>query len=70
MDISCFDEFSITFDGTQSLAEAEAIVIQIVTMEWDILELVVHISLLGHHLIGTILAHHIVSTIVGRCGFF
>ena len=33
----CFDEYSVTFDGTPSFAEAEAIVIRCVTKRWKVI---------------------------------
>ena len=40
-----FDEYSITFDGTPSFAEAEAITICFVTKEYHVVELLVKCSL-------------------------
>ena len=41
----CFNEFSVTFDGTPSFAEAEAIVIRCVTKTWKVIEILVKCSL-------------------------
>ena len=61
-------EFSITFDGTPAFAEAEAIIIRVVTHDYKILELLVKCNLFKHKLKGDHLANHIISTITERCG--
>ena len=36
-----YDEFGVTFDGTLSFEEAEAIVVRAVTNDWEVIELLV-----------------------------
>ena len=64
----CYREFSITFDGTPAFAEAEAVIIRVVTTDFEVLELLVKCNLFKHKLDGVQLANHIVSTIIERCG--
>ena len=63
-----YPEFSLTFDGTPAFAEAEAIIIRVVTKEYKILELLVKCNLFKEKLNGVQLANHIVSTIKSRLG--
>ena len=59
--------YSVTFDGTPAFAEAEAVIIRVVTMNFEILELLVKCNLFKQKLKGVELANHIVSTITERC---
>ena len=63
-----FDEYSITFDGTPSFAEAEAITIHFVTKEYHVVELLVKCSLFEKKLDSEKLGNHVVDTIVNRLG--
>ena len=36
-----YDESGVTFDGTPSFEEAEAIVVRAVTKDWEVIELLV-----------------------------
>ena len=63
-----FDEFSITFDGTPAFAEAEAVVIRVVTKDYHVLELLVQCNLFDKKLNGSELGNHIIKTIIDRCG--
>ena len=63
-----YTEFSLTFDGTPAFAEAEAVIIRVVTKEFKILELLVRCNLFKKKLDGIKLANHIVSTITSRLG--
>ena len=63
-----FIEFSITFDGTPAFAEAEAVIIRVVTKDYHILELLVKCNLFKHKLNSTQLANHIVKTITHKLG--
>ena len=65
---SSFDEYSITFDGTPSFAEAEAITLRFVTKEYHVVELLVKCSLFEEKLNGEKLGNHVVDTIVNRLG--
>ena len=64
----CHAEFSLTFDGTPAFAEAEAIIIRVVTKDYKILELLVKCNLFKMKLNGIQLGNHIVSTITSELG--
>ena len=61
-----FIEYSVTFDGTPSFAEAEAVIIRVVTKDYHILELLVKCNLFKSKLNSVQLANHIVKTITQR----
>ena len=61
-----FREFSISFDGTPAFAEAEAIIIRVVTKDYHILELLVKCNLFKKKLDHEQLANHLVKAIVER----
>ena len=61
-----FAEFSLTFDGTPAFAEAEAIIIRVVTRDYHIVELLVKCTLFRNKLNSKQLANHILSTIIER----
>ena len=63
-----FDEYSITFDGTPSFAEAEAIIIRFVTKEYHVVELLVKCSLFEEKLNEENLGNRVVDTIIKRLG--
>lgn len=63
-----FNEYSITFDGTPSFAEAEAIVLRFVTKDYNVIELLVKCSLFKKKLNAQELGSHVVDTIVNRLG--
>ena len=63
-----FSEFSITFDGTPAFAEAEAVIIRVVTKDYHILELLVKCNLFSKKLNDIELGSHIESTITNRYG--
>ena len=63
-----FDEYSVTFDGTRSFTEAEAIVICCITKRWEVIEVLVRCSLFKKKLNGLTLANHVIDTIVNRVG--
>ena len=62
----CFEEFSISLDGTPSFAEAECIMLRIVTRKFDIVEVVARLALYKNKLNSDNLAKHIISTICNR----
>ena len=66
----CHPEYSISLDGTPSFAEAECIIIRIVTKHLQILELVVRIALFKEKIYANELSNHILKTIsvtMGLC---
>ena len=58
-----FKEFSLTFDGTPAFAEAEAVIIRVVTRDYNIVELPVKCNLFKNKLNSKLLASHILKTI-------
>jgi len=52
----CFSEYGLTFDGTASFAKAEAIKYRGVTLEFEIVELLLHVELYKDSLSGNNLA--------------
>ena len=64
----CYDEFAVTFDGTPSFAEAEAIVVRIVSKDWDVIELLVRCGLYAKKLDANELKSHLIDTITNRVG--
>ena len=63
-----YQEFSVSFDGTPTFAEAEAIIIRVVTRDYHIVELLVKCNLFKHKLNAKQLANHMLSTIIDRLG--
>ena len=61
-----FLEFGITFDGTPSFAEAEAIKIRVVTYKFEIVELLVKVSCFKKKLNSNNIANHLIQTITGN----
>ena len=45
-----YDESGVTFDGTPSFEEAEAIVVRAVTKDWEVIELLFRCGLYEHKL--------------------
>ena len=64
----CYGEFSISLDGTPSFAEAECVILRIVTKKFQILELVVRLALFKNKLNSDELAEHVLQTIQVRLG--
>lgn len=64
----CYDEFAVTFDGTPSFAEAEAVIVRIVTKDGVILELLVCCGLYEKKLNAENLKCHVIDTITNRVG--
>ena len=63
-----YDEFGVTFDGTPSFEEAEAIIVRVVTKDWEILEILVRCGLYERKLSATELSSHIIEAITVRAG--
>ena len=59
----CRPQFSISLDGTPSFAEAECIMLRVVTRNLQIVELVVRIALFRNKIDANELANHIIKTI-------
>ena len=64
----CFEEYGITFDGTPSFAEAEAIVIRFETKKWEIVEVLVCCRMFKKKMNSENLANHVVETLNQRLG--
>jgi len=62
----CYDEFGVTFDGTPSFAEAEAIVFRVVTKDWEVVEILVRCGLYRKKLDKEELSSHIIDAITTR----
>ena len=65
----CYPECGIIFDGTPIFAEAEAIKVIIVTHEFEIVELLVRVSLFEKNLNTDNLDEKLIETILLRLGF-
>lgn len=63
-----FDEYAVTFDGTPSFAEAEAVVVRVVTKDWNVIEILVRCGLYGKKLNSDELKSHVIDTITNQVG--
>ena len=68
LSLQSFPEYGITFDGTPSFAEAEAIKLRFVTYEYDIVEVLVGVALFEKKLNGDNVASRLLETIMLQLG--
>ena len=66
--LKCFKGYSTIFDGTSSFAPAEAIIIRIVTLDYQIIQLLVKVGLFQGTLNGDAVANHLLATLTGTLG--
>ena len=64
----CFENYSTIFDGTPSFADAEAIILRMVTKDYRIIQVVVRVALFDKSLDANALCHNILSCISYRLG--
>ena len=65
---ACFPQFGIIFDGSPFFAEAECVVARMVTKDWEIIEILVHLGLYENSLDSDDIVSHVKTSIEKRLG--